>query len=183
MPQPGLPGWTKVPIPADAALDPKEQWAVQNGVLVIDGTGGHEWARYDAKQFNNFILHAEWRFRKVDTPEPRYNGGLYFWASADGRQFYQAQTAEAGGWLFGDFPKDGERNRTNLREQMTGNRMAPIGEWNTFEIHALPAEITLWVNGGVQSRWPNPPVTSGYVGLEAEGYYMEFRKLLIKELP
>lgn len=183
MPQPGLPGWTKVPIPADAPLDPKEQWAVQDGTVIIDGTGGHEWLRYDAKPFNSFILHAQWRFRKVDTPEPRYNGGLYFWASADGRQFYQAQTAEAGGWLFGDFPKDGDRNRTNLREQMTGNRMAPVGEWNTFEVHATPEEIKLWVNGDVQSRWPNPAVTSGFVGLEAEGYYMEFRKLLIKELP
>lgn len=183
MPQAGLPGWTKVPIPADAALDAKEQWELRDGMLIIDGSGGHEWLRYDGKQFKNFILHAEWRFRKVDTPEPRYNGGLYFWAAADGRQFYQAQTAEAGGWLFGDFPKDGERNRTNLREQMTGNRMAPVGEWNTFEVHATPEEIKLWVNGDVQSRWPNPVVTSGYLGLEAEGYYMEFRKILVKELP
>jgi hypothetical protein len=183
LPKAGLAGWTKVPIPYDGVLDPKEQWAVQDGVLVIDGTGGHEWARYDAKQFNRFILHAEWRFRKVDTPEPRYNGGLYFWASADGRQFYQAQTAEAGGWLFGNLPKDGEYSRTNLRDQMTGNRMAPIGEWNTFEVHASPDEVKLWVNGDVQNRWPNPPATGGYLGLEAEGYSMEFRKLLVKELP
>ncbi|MDZ7638021.1 MAG: DUF1080 domain-containing protein [Bryobacterales bacterium] len=135
MPKPGLPGWTKLPIPATAALDPKEQWAVRDGLLIIDGTGGHEWLRFDGKRYKNFILHAEWRFRKLEGT-PRYNGGLYFWASADGSQFYQAQTGEAGGWLFGDFPKDGDRNRTNLREQMTGNRMAPVGEWNTFEVTA-----------------------------------------------
>lgn len=183
IPPPDLAGRTKFPIPATAELDPKEQWAVRDGVLVIDGTGGHEWLRYDAKPFNSFIAHAEWRFRKLEEGEPRYNGGIYFWADSEGRQFYQAQTGEAGGWLFGDFPKDGDRNRTNLREHMAENRVRPAGEWNTFEIHATPEEIRLWVNGAVQSRWEKPPITSGYFGVEAEGYYMEFRKLLIKELP
>lgn len=183
MPKPGLPGWTKVPIPATGTLDPKEQWEVRDGLLIIDGTGGHEWLRYDGKQFSNFILHTEWRFRPVEEGETRYNGGVYFWANEDGSQFYQAQTAEAGGWMFGNFPKDGESTRINLREQMGPSRMAPIGEWNTFEIHTSPAEVRLWVNGDIQSRWEIPPVTSGFVGLEAEGYYMEFRNLLIKELP
>ncbi len=182
MPKPGLPGWTKVPIPSTASLAAKEQWSVRDGLLVIDGTGGHEWLRFDGKRYRNFLLHAEWRFRKLEGA-PRYNGGIYFWASADGNQFYQAQTGEAGGWLFGDFPKAGERNRTNLREQMTGNRMAPVGEWNTFEITATEGRIALWVNGGVQSRWEKPPVTEGYLGIEAEGYYMEFRRLAVKELP
>jgi hypothetical protein len=39
------------------------------------------------------------------------------------------------------------------------------------------------VNGDVQNRWENPPATRGYVGLEAEGFYIKFRKVLIKELP
>ncbi len=182
MPKAGLAGWTKVPIPPTATLEPKEQWAIRDGALLIDGTGGHEWLRFDGKRYKNFILHAEWRFRKLEGT-PRYNGGIYFWAASDGGQFYQAQTAEAGGWLFGDFPKDGDNNRVNLREQMTGNRMAPIGEWNTFEIRATAHQIELWVNGGVQSRWERPPVTEGYLGLEAEGFHMEYRRLLVKELP
>lgn len=182
MPKPGLPGWTKIPIPATGSLQGNEQWAVRNGTLTIDGTGGHEWLRYDAKRFRSFVLHAQWRFRKLEGT-PRYNGGLYFWANENGSQFYQAQTGEAGGWLFGDFPKGAERNRTNLREQMGANRMAPVGEWNTFEVRATPEAVELWVNGGVQSRWEKPPVTEGYLGLEAEGFFMEFRRLLVKELP
>ncbi|MCC6263963.1 MAG: DUF1080 domain-containing protein [Bryobacterales bacterium] len=182
MPKPGLPGWTKVPIPASGKLEPKEQWVVRDGRLIIDGSGGHEWLRYDGKRYKNFILHAEWRFRKQEGTPP-YNGGLYFWANADGSQFYQAQTGLAGGWLFGDFPKAGERNRTNLREQMTGNRMAPVGEWNTFEVKATTLAVELWVNGGVQSRWENPSVTEGFLGIEAEGFYMEFRRFAVKDLP
>lgn len=182
MPKPGFPGWSKVPIPATASLNPKEQWSIRDGVLTIDGSGGHEWLRFDGKTFRNFVLHVEWRFRKLEG-KPRYNGGVYFWATADGRQFYQAQTGEAGGWLFGDFPKEGDRNRINLHDQMLQNRMAPIGEWNTFEIRATAELVELWVNGGVQSRWPDPPITGGLLGIEAEGYQMDFRRLLVKELP
>lgn len=182
MPKAGLAGWTKVPIPPTASLEARNQWTVRNGVLVIDGQGGHEWLRFDGKRYRNFILHAEWRFHKLEGT-PRYNGGIYFWATSDGSQFYQAQTAEAGGWLFGDFPKDGNNNRTNLREQMTGNHMAAIGAWNTFEIRATAEQIELRVNGHPQSRWERPPVTEGYLGLEAEGFPMEYRRLLVKELP
>lgn len=182
MPAADLAGWSRLPIPVDKQLGP-QQWSVRDGMLVLDADGEREWLRYDAKPFKSFVAHVEWRFRKVEETEPRYNGGVYFWAEPKGAQFYQAQTGQAGGWLFGDFPKDGDRNRTNLREQMGENRVKPVGEWNTYEIHATPQEIRLWVNGAVQSRWQNPPLSSGYFGLEAEGYYMEFRKLLIKELP
>ncbi|MCZ2153938.1 MAG: DUF1080 domain-containing protein [Bryobacterales bacterium] len=177
MPKPGLPGWTKVPIPASGKLEPKEQ-GCDGRYHIARGQG----LRYDGKRYKNFILHAEWRFRKLEGAPP-YNGGLYFWANANGSQFYQAQTGLAGGWLFGDFPKAGERNRTNLREQMTGNRMAPVGEWNTFEVKATTQAVELWVNGGVQSRWERPPVTEGILGIEAEGFYMEFHRLAVKELP
>lgn len=178
-----LEGWSKFAVPPSNQLNPKEQWTLQNGVLTIDGTGGHEWLRYNAKKFGNFVLHAEWRFRKVTERETKYNGGIYFWADDNGAQFYQAQTAEAGGWLFGDFPKGAEKNRVNLREKMSRNMVLPAGEWNTYEIRATPEMIALKVNGQLQSQWNAPPVTNGYLGLEAEGYFMEFRKLLVKELP
>jgi hypothetical protein len=183
MPEANLARWTKVPIPPTDELNPKDQWEVRDGMLIMDGTGGHEWLRFDGKQFESFIMHVEWRFKKLDEGEPRYNGGVYFWANDDGSQFYQAQTVEAGGWIFGAVPQNGEPQRINKRDEMGENRVKPAGEWNTFEIHATPAEVRLWVNGDVQNRLENPPATSGYIGLEAEGFHMEFRKLLIKELP
>ena len=63
MPKLGFPGWTKVPIPAATPLNPKEQWSLHDGVLTIDGTGGHEWLRFDGKTFRNFLLRFEDRNR------------------------------------------------------------------------------------------------------------------------
>jgi len=42
--------------------------------------------------------------------------------------------------------------------------------------------LTLWVNGDVTTVWESLEVLKGYVGLEAEGYRIEFRNLRLKEL-
>ena len=42
--------------------------------------------------------------------------------------------------------------------------------------------MALWVNGGVTCAWHDCEVARGYVGLEAEGYRIEFRNVLLKEL-
>ncbi|NIA29693.1 MAG: hypothetical protein GWP06_07270 [Actinobacteria bacterium] len=38
------------------------------------------------------------------------------------------------------------------------------------------------VNGVKTTVWKNCEVLKGYIGLEAEGYYVEFRNLQVKEL-
>ena len=42
--------------------------------------------------------------------------------------------------------------------------------------------MTLWVNGDVTNRWLECDVPKGYVGLEAEGYRIEFRNVKLKPL-
>ena len=49
---------------------------------------------------------------------------------------------------------------------------------------ALPERVhmTLRVNGAVTSVWEHLAVLRGYVGLEAEGWKIEFRNLKVKPL-
>ena len=42
--------------------------------------------------------------------------------------------------------------------------------------------MTLWVNGAVTTQWHDCQVPRGYVGLEAEGYRIEFRTVKVKPL-
>jgi hypothetical protein len=42
--------------------------------------------------------------------------------------------------------------------------------------------MTLWVNGAVVNQWPDCEVREGYVGLEAEGWRIEFRNAKVKSL-
>jgi hypothetical protein len=42
--------------------------------------------------------------------------------------------------------------------------------------------MSLWVNGAVTVEWPECEVPKGFVGLEAEGWKIEFRDVKLKAL-
>ncbi|MFB3853529.1 MAG: DUF1080 domain-containing protein [Vicinamibacterales bacterium] len=182
-----LKGWTRVPLgpvgklPAGKESDPSP-WRVEGATLVCQGDkAGHEMLRYD-KEIGDFVLHVEWRFTKLEG-EPGYNSGVFVKAAADGGSWFQAQTGAAGGYLFGaGVPVAGKPGRINLRDKMVENRVKPAGEWNTYEIRAQGKNLVLWVNGAVVNDYPDCEVPRGYIGLEAEGYRLEFRNLKLKEI-
>ena len=86
----------------------------------------------------------------------------------------------AGGFLFGATPVNGAVTRFNLRQSMSENRVKPAGEWNIYELRAVGRQISLWVNGAVTSEFKECDVPRGYVGLEAEGYRVEYRNVQMK---
>jgi hypothetical protein len=88
----------------------------------------------------------------------------------------------AGGFLFGATLVNGAVQRFNLRQQMSENRIKPAGEWNTYELRAVGKVISLWVNGAVTSEFAECEVPRGHVGLEAEGYRVEFRNVQLKPI-
>jgi hypothetical protein len=56
------------------------------------------------------------------------------------------------------------------------------GEWNTIEITAVGKVLTLWVNGAVTCQFEDCGQAKGRLGLEGEGYRIEFRNLKVKAL-
>jgi hypothetical protein len=152
---PKLEGWTRGPIPPTGRLNPRSQWSLDaaTGHLVCEGNGGHEWLRWD-KEFRDGIFHVEWRF----TPVP-------------GKKGYNSGTEV-----------DGKPQRFNLSKQQKESRVKPAGEWNTFEITCKGKDMTLWVNGAVVNRWHGCLVPHGYLGVEAEGYRIEFRNVKVKPM-
>ena len=177
-----LTGWTRLPIPPTAKLG-GPQWTVDTAhkLLICDGTGGHDWLRYD-RELGDFIFHVEWRY----TPVPGktgYNSGVFVRNSSDARIWHQAQVgSSSGGYLFGDTPLDGKVQRFNFRDQVKQHRVRPAGEWNTYEITCRGKTISLWVNGAVTNRWTECPVPRGHIGVEGEGWRIEFKNLRLKEL-
>ncbi|MDA8527599.1 DUF1080 domain-containing protein [Opitutaceae bacterium] len=59
----------------------------------------------------------------------------------------------------------------------------PHGEWNHYYIRCINGEIRLWVNGKEVSGGNNSNTTSGHICLESEGSPIDFRNLLVRELP
>lgn len=178
-----LKGWTRGPIPPGGKLDADSQWKLDpaTGILTCEGTGGHDWLRWD-RELGDFIYHVEWRFTPVPGKKG-YNSGVYARNSADAKIWHQAQTGDAkGGYLFADTLVDGKIQRVNLSKQARDGQVKPAGEWNTFEITCKGKDMSLWVNGAVTLEWHDCAVPRGYVGLEAERFRIEFRHVKVKPL-
>jgi hypothetical protein len=181
LPGKDLKGWKRVPIPPGGKLRLLSPWSVdkETGHLVCDGVGLHEMLLYD-KEFADGVYHVEWRFRKLEGKKG-YNSGVYVRNSADGKVWHQAQVGSKNvGYLFGDTPVDGKLKRFRAAGK-GAQRGKEAGEWNTFEITCKGKTISLWVNGAVTAVWDDCAVPSGYLGLEAEGFYIEFKNLKFKE--
>jgi Domain of Unknown Function (DUF1080) len=183
LPSADLKGWYRVPVPPTGQLG-REQWHVDAGkkLLICDGDGGHDMLLFD-KEIGDAIFHLEFRYTKIEG-KSGYNSGAYVRNSKDGAIWHQAQFGDANaGFLFGQTPTaDGPKKSFNLSKQVTDMRVKPAGEWNTLEITAQGKVLTLWVNGAVTCRFEDCGAATGYLGVEGEGYRIEFRNLKVKSL-
>lgn len=183
LPGADLKGWSRVPVPPGGKLG-REQWHVDvaNKELICDGDGGHDMLLCN-QEFGDAIFHFEFRYTKVEG-KSGYNSGAYVRNSKDGAIWHQAQFGDAkDGFLFGETPTaDGKKKFFNLNKKVTENRVKPAGEWNTMEVTARGKVLTLWVNGAVTCQFEDCGLPKGLVGVEGEGYRIEFRNLKVKEL-
>jgi hypothetical protein len=183
MPNASFDGWTRLAYLTTNPMDPVSQWKLDPAgrLLICEGNHGHELLRYN-QEYADVIFHAEFRFVPIENGKG-YNSGVIVRANADGTIWHQAQAGESGaGWLFANTPVNGQPQRIMLRTQLKEDRMKPAGQWNVYEVTAKGNKLSLWVNGGVTSEMPNLEVSKGFVGLEAEGYRVEFRNIKVKPL-
>jgi 3-keto-disaccharide hydrolase len=183
LPSADLKGWYRVPVPPTGKLG-REQWHVdaEKKVLICDGDGGHDMLLLD-KEIGDAIFHFEFCYTRIEG-KTGYNSGAYVRNSKDGAIWHQAQFGDAkDGYLFSQtLAADGKKKGFNLSKQVTDKRVKPAGEWNTLEVTAVGKVLTLWVNGAVTCEFADSGQENGYLGLEGEGYRIEFRNLKIKEL-
>jgi hypothetical protein len=181
LPRAGFAGWTRHPIGTDK-VDSTTQWHVRpGGILLCDGTRGHEWLSYD-KELEDFILHVEFRYTKI-AGNPRYNSGIFVRTTADSEFWNQLQIgARAGGYFFGYRDFEGARRRYDLGPIVGEQRVREAGEWNTVEVTARGETLSAWINGGLACEYKYNPTKRGLIGLEAEGFAIEFRNLKLKTL-
>jgi hypothetical protein len=182
LPKSGLKGWYRVAVPPKGKLG-REQWHVDadKKLLICDGDGGHDMLLFE-KEFGDAVFHLEFRYVRKEG-KSGYNSGAYVRNSRDGAIWHQAQFGDSsGGFLFGETPTDGKPKFFTLESQVKDSRVKPAGEWNTLEITARGKTISLWVNGAVTCQFDNCGQKKGRVGVEGEGYLIEFRNLKVKEL-
>jgi hypothetical protein len=183
LPPASLKGWYRVAVPPNGKLG-REQWHSDpdKKLLVCDGDGGHDMLLFE-KVFGDAVFHFECRYVPV-AGKTGYNSGAYVRNSRDGAIWHQAQFGDAqDGYLFGVTPTaDGKTKFFSLAKEVKDMRVKPAGQWNTLEVTARDKTLTLWVNGAITCQFQECGQKRGRVGLEGEGYQIEFRNLKVKEL-
>jgi hypothetical protein len=188
-----LSGWVNV------NTDP-DTWSVKDGLLIC--TGQPIGVMRSEKQYENFVLHIEWRHMEAGG-----NSGVFIWSNAqpgDNRlpngvevqmlelDWVKQNTkdgvvppiAYVHGELFGvggvkivpDNPR-GERSKS------IENRCKGRGEWNTYDVVAVDGVVKLSVNGKFVNGIQGSTQKKGYLCLESEGKEIHFRNIKLLELP
>ncbi len=182
LPDAGLHGWKRVPYAGKQLVDAPGLWSRDAGSDVLrcakHAMAGEQFLC--EREFGDGVFHVEWRFQKIEGGKG-YNSGVFVRNNTDGTVWCQAQVGDRNvGYLFGATTTNGKIERFKI-DSPVPQRGKEAGEWNTYEVTCKGKEITLWINGAVTATWTGCEMPRGLVGLEAEGYDIEFRHVKFKE--
>ena len=180
----------------------KDTWSVRDGMLIC--TGHPIGVMRTDKQYENFIMHIEWRHMEAGG-----NSGTFLWADGtvpEGKRLtrgVEVQMLELE-WPNLNRDKDGKPrdiayvsgevwgvgslkttpdNPRGERSKSVELRCKGKGEWNTYDIVAVDGTIKLAINGKFVNGISKATVKKGYICLESEGAEIHFRNIKIMELP
>ena len=148
---------------------PKElpdNWSVADGLIKRSGGGKPNLG--SAKAYADFEMKFEWRAVK-----DKYNSGFFIRSGekVGANQINLAKGSEGafiGGKLTGAMP--------------VPKLQKPAGEWNEWRVLVVGEKVTFWCNGELAWEGTGIQPKEGYIGLQAEGAALEFRKLRIREV-
>lgn len=180
----------------------KDTWYVKDGMLIC--TGHPIGVMRTDKQYENFLLHVEWRHMEAGG-----NSGVFAWSEGtvpEGRRLpkgMEIQMLELD-WVKLHKKKDGTLppiayvhgelfganglttipdNPRGTRSKSIENRCKGKGEWNVYDVVCVDGVVKLSVNGKFVNGVRNASIKKGYLCLESEGAEIQFRSIQIMELP
>ena len=180
----------------------KDTWSVKDRLLVC--TGHPIGVMRTEKQYENFILHIEWRHMEAGG-----NSGTFIWSEGtvpEGKRLpkgLEVQMLELD-WVNQHKRNDGTLppiayvhgevfganglktvpdNPRGSRSKSIENRCKGKGQWNTYVVVAVDGVVKLSVNGKFVNGISKASTKKGYICLESEGAEIHFRNIKIMELP
>jgi len=182
-----LDGWT---IFVDKSIiSPEDFFYVNDGM--IECVGVPMGYLRTIKEYSDYQLHIEWRYPEDPTNSGVFlhtNGPELIWpAHYQGQLKYQ----NAGDFIvhgvgvsatIGDTVYVSSDTLKPLIPKLNPTNENPAGEWNSYDITCTGSTIELRVNGLLQNTATNCSLTSGGIGLQAEGSKIQYRNLWIEPI-
>jgi hypothetical protein len=166
--------------PADA-----QTWSQVGKTIVCSGTPkGYAYTR---EPFENFTLRCEFRYVVAGAPPEgaeadKYNTGFMLHIQEPHKVWPLSMEVQGRydqiSWVKGN----GGASATEVVDDTVGRQAArlPVGQWNAVEILSRDGAISSRLNGMVISTCKPSGLTSGPLGLQAEGFAVHFKHLRVR---
>lgn len=139
------------------------------------------------KVFSNYHLHVEWRWPK-NAPANANSGVLVhlnkpdaIWPTCFECQLKTGNAGQVVGMGL-DIPAAPMVTNRKRAPRFAESSEKPFGEWNTYEIYCRGDTIEVFVNGVRQNKVEKLPVSAGAIGLQLEGFDVDFRNVWLAPL-
>jgi hypothetical protein len=163
-----LAGWMMV--------NTKENFLVKDGILVMNKGAG--WLATD-KSYSDFELRIRYRF-----VTPGADSGVFIRARLEGKNWtnngYQIQNMD--NETLGKVVGMGVRVKGEHKPDLVKQIKKPAGEWMDLVIVARGKSCEVTLNGKTVGTSEDLQLTTGNIGLQAEGGILEFERIDIKPL-
>ncbi len=150
----------------------QDHWTVVDGMIRYDGLGGHNHL-CTVNDFGDFELLVDWKISKGG------DSGIYL-RGAPQVQIWDREEGSAG--LYNN--KEHPSKPSTVADK-------PVGEWNTFRIRMVGANVTVHLNDQLvvdnvvmENYWERdkPIYPSGQIELQSHGSELFFKNIYIREI-
>ena len=149
---------------------------VSNGILALHGKP-NGFLR-TTRKYSNYNLHVVWRWSQ---DVPKNNSGIFIhvtgedkiWPESIQCQVKVGQTGELLGMSPAKF--DAPLVQGKMLVPCAKPNEKPVGQWNDYDIHCDGSRVQTTLNGLPEAGVGGCSVTNGFIGLQSEGYGIEFR--------
>ncbi|MAG58900.1 MAG: hypothetical protein CMJ83_21650 [Planctomycetes bacterium] len=178
-----LTGWTFHLNRADTKAT--DVWTIKDGIL--DCAGNPIGYLRTEKDYTNFVLELDWRFRPGGRPGNsgvllRMTGMDKVWPKSIEAQLQHRNAGDI--WNIDAFDMEVDESRTSGRRtrKLLPTNEKPLGEWNHYKITLLGGNLTLEVNGRIQNVASWCVEVPGKICLQSEGAPVQFRDIRLTPL-
>lgn len=159
-----------------------DTWHEEDGIIICTGTPKGYMHTRDV--FGNYIWQAEFRFAPVEDEEkrPLANTGFMIHIQ-EPHKVWPASLEVQGRWdEMASIKSNGGVPDLTIEDQPEVRESArkPVGEWNHIRIESRDGALTAWLNGEQVCQSQPGELTTGQIGLQSEGFEVQFRNMTIE---
>jgi hypothetical protein len=142
---------------------------------------------YTKRPYRDFTLRLEYRWpRAADLPPEKRdaaNTGVLVFITGEHKVWPKCLEVQGKWSEMGHIKSNAKDVAVTVRDDEAAREKArkPVGEWNAVEVVAKGGALTSFVNGVKIAESDPTELQEGPIGLQGEGYVVDFRNIRIRE--